>query len=73
MKEIKDFGNKNSNPTTMAQVEAQCLPYWPSMGVKKMKSKKGNPNYYNIRFLCANRQEGHPRDSQGWFTIFLER
>jgi hypothetical protein len=39
MKENKDFGNKNSNPTTMAQVEAQCLPYWPSMGVK-MKSKK---------------------------------
>ena len=25
MKENKDFGNKNSNPTTMAQVEAQCL------------------------------------------------
>jgi hypothetical protein len=38
MKEIKDLGNKNTNPTTMAQVEAQCLPFWPSMGVK-MKSK----------------------------------
>jgi hypothetical protein len=38
-----------------------------------MKSKKGNPNYYNIRFLYANEQEGHPRDSQGWFTIFLVR
>jgi hypothetical protein len=25
--------------------------FWPSMGVK-VKSKKGNPNYYNIRFLC---------------------
>ena len=38
MKEIKDFGNKNTNPTTMTQVEAQCLPFWPGMGVK-MKSK----------------------------------
>jgi hypothetical protein len=37
---IKYFGNKNANPTTMAQVEAQCLPFWPSMGVK-MKSNKG--------------------------------
>jgi hypothetical protein len=39
MKENKDFGNKNSNPTTMAQVEAQCLPYWPSMGVKNERQK----------------------------------
>ena len=39
MKEIKDFGNKNSKPTTMAQVEAQCLPYWPSMGVKNERQK----------------------------------
>jgi hypothetical protein len=36
----KDFGNKNSNPTTMAQVEAQCLPYWPSMGVKNERQKE---------------------------------
>ena len=35
MKENKDFGNKNSNPTTMEQ----CLPYWPSMGVKNEKQK----------------------------------
>jgi hypothetical protein len=40
IKENKDFGNKNSNPTTMAQMEAQCLPYWPSMGVKNEKQKR---------------------------------
>jgi hypothetical protein len=39
MKENKNFGNKNSNPTTMAQVEAQCLPCWPSMGVKNERPK----------------------------------
>jgi hypothetical protein len=28
MKEIKTL-EINCNPTTMAQVEAQCLPFWP--------------------------------------------
>ena len=72
MKEIKDFGKwkcKHHNYGTSGGTMPTVLAKY---GCKNEKQKMRNPNYYNISFFKVIWQEGHPRDSQGWFTIFLE-
>jgi hypothetical protein len=57
----------------MAQVEAQCLPFWPSMGVKNKKQKWEILTFTIFEFFMWFDKKATQETLKGGLQYFLER